>query len=215
MKVGILGTGDVGRTLANAFVTLGHDVKMGAREATNEKAADWAKQAGPKASQGTFADAAAFADLVVLATHGVANSAVLKAAGPQRLEGKVLIDTTNPLDFSKGMPPRLALGFTDSGGEQVQREAPQARVVKAFNIVGHVSMFRPEYKGGPPDMLICGNDAEAKKQVTSLLHDFGWPEVVDFGGIDSSRLLEPLCLVWVVYGAKTGSWNHALKMLRK
>jgi predicted dinucleotide-binding enzyme len=215
MKVGILGTGDVGRTLASAFVTLGHDVKMGAREATNDKAATWVKQAGPKASQGTFADAAGFAELVVLATHGVANGAVLKAAGPERLAGKVLIDATNPLDFSKGMPPRLAVGFTDSGGEEVQRAAPQARVVKAFNIVGHVSMFRPEYKGGPPDMLICGNDAEAKKQVTALLHEFGWPEVADLGGIESSRVLEPVCLVWVLYGAATGSWSHALKMLRK
>jgi predicted dinucleotide-binding enzyme len=215
MKVGILGTGDVGRTLANAFVTLGHEVKMGGREPSNEKSAAWVKQAGARASSGTFADAAAFGDMAVLATHGIANAAVLKAAGPERLEGKVLIDTTNPLDFSKGMPPRLAVGHTDSGGEQVQRAAPRARVVKAFNIVGHVSMFRPEYEDGPPDMLICGNDAEAKQQVTALLHDFGWPEVVDFGGIEGSRYLEPLCLVWVLYGAATGSWSHALKMLRK
>jgi len=215
MKVGILGTGDVGRTLADAFVTLGHEVKMGAREASNEKAVAWAKQAGPKGSAGTFADAAGFADLAVLATHGIANPEVLTAAGAERLEGKVVIDTTNPLDFSKGMPPRLAVGHTDSGGEIAQRTVPRARVVKAFNIVGHKSMFRPEYVGGPPDMLICGNDADAKKHVTALLRDFGWPEVVDFGGIEASRYLEPLCLVWTIYGAKTGSWNHALKMLRK
>jgi predicted dinucleotide-binding enzyme len=215
MKVGILGTGDVGRTLASAFVTLGHEVKMGAREASNEKSAAWVNQAGAKASSGTFADAAGFGDVVLLATHGLANREVLRAAGPARLEGKLLIDTTNPLDFSKGMPPRLAVGHTDSGGEQAQSAAPGARVVKAFNIVGHVSMFRPAYTDGPPDMLICGNDAEAKKQATSILHDFGWPEVVDFGGIEASRYLEPLCLVWVLYGAATGSWSHALKMLRK
>jgi predicted dinucleotide-binding enzyme len=215
MKVGILGTGDVGRTLASAFATLGHEVKMGAREASNEKAAAWAKQAGPKGSHGTFADAAGFADVAVLATHGLANVEVLKAAGAERLAGKVLIDTTNPLDFSQGMPPRLAVGHTDSGGEVVQRAVPSARVVKAFNIVGHKGMFRPVYVGGPPDMLICGNDANAKEQVTAILRDFGWAEVVDFGAIDASRYLEPLCLVWTLYGAKTGSWNHALKMLRK
>jgi predicted dinucleotide-binding enzyme len=215
MKVGILGTGDVGRTLANAFVTLGHEVRMGAREASNEKAGAWAKQAGAKGSHGTFADAAGFGDVVVLATNGDANPDVLKAAGAERLAGKVLIDATNPLDFSKGRPPRLSVGHTDSGGEIVQRAVPQARVVKAFNIVGHLSMFRPEYAGGAPDMLICGNDADAKQTVTAILRDFGWAEVVDLGGIEASRYLEPLCLVWVLYGAKTGSWNHALKMLRK
>jgi predicted dinucleotide-binding enzyme len=215
MKIGILGTGDVGRTLANGFLTLGHEVKLGAREATNEKAANWAKGAGPKASHGTFADAAEFGEIVVLCTLGVAYESVLKAAGPQRLEGKVLIDTTNPLDFSTGMPPTLAVGHTDSGGEQVQRTVPGARVVKAFNIVGNTNMFRPELPGGPPDMLICGNDADAKRKVTSILNDFGWPEVVDFGGIESSRYLEPLCITWVLYGVATKGWGHALKMLRK
>jgi 8-hydroxy-5-deazaflavin:NADPH oxidoreductase len=215
MKIGILGTGDVGRAIAKGFLTLGHEVKLGAREATNEKAVAWAKEAGPKASNGTFADAAEFGELVVLCTLGAAYESVLKATGPQRLEGKVLIDTTNPLDFSKGMPPRLAVGHTDSGGEQIQRAAPGARVVKAFNIVGNSSMFRPEFPGGPPDMLICGNDAEAKRKVTTILNDFGWPVVVDFGGIESSRYLEPLCITWVLYGVATNNWGHAFKMLRK
>ena len=215
MRVGIFGTGDVGRTLASAFVTLGHEVKMGAREASNEKAAAWAKQAGPKGSHGTFADAAGFADLAVLATHGIANPEVLAAAGAERLEGKVLIDTTNPLDFSKGVPPRLAVGHTDSGGEIAQRTVPRARVVKAFNIVGHKSMFRPEYVGGPPDMLICGNDKAAKEQVTQVLHDFGWQNVTDLGGIQVSRHLESLCITWVLYGAANGTWSHAFKILRK
>ncbi|HTQ02778.1 MAG TPA: NAD(P)-binding domain-containing protein [Polyangiaceae bacterium] len=215
MKVGILGTGDVGRTLGTAFVTLGHQVKMGAREATNEKAAAWAKDAGQSASHGTFADAAGFGDIVVLSTHGTANEAVLKSIPPERLQGKLLIDTTNPLDFSKGMPPRLFVGHTDSGGERVQRAAPEARVVKCWNIVGHTSMFRPAYETGTPAMFICGNDAEAKKQVTRILHDFGWSEVVDFGGIESSRHLEPLCIVWVMYGAATGGWTHAFALLKK
>jgi predicted dinucleotide-binding enzyme len=213
MKVGILGTGDVGRTLGKAFVTLGHDVKMGARDAANAKAAAWVKETGPKASQGTFADAAGFGDLVVLCTHGAANDAVIKSIPAERLKGKVLIDTTNPLD--EGRPPRLFVGHTDSGGEQVQRAAPDARVVKCWNIVGNTSMFRPEFKGGAPDMLICGNDAEAKKTVTQILRDFGWSEVTDFGGIESSRYLEPLCIVWVMYGVVTGGWTHAFKLLKK
>jgi predicted dinucleotide-binding enzyme len=215
MKVGILGTGDVGRALGKGFVTLGHEVKLGGRDANNDKATAWAKELGAKASVGTFADVAAFGELVVLATLGSANEAVLKAAGPERLKGKVLIDTTNPLAHAQGEPPRLSVGHTDSGGEQVQRAVPGARVVKAFNIVGNTLMFRPDFPDGPPDMLICGNDPEAKKQVTNLLHDFGWPSVVDFGGIESSRYLEPLCIAWVLFGIATGRWNHALKFLRK
>jgi len=215
MKIGILGTGDVARAIGKGFITLGHEVKLGGRETQNEKGAAWAKEMGAKASTGTFADAAAFGELVVLSTLGSAYEAVLKAAGPERLGGKVLIDTTNPLDFSKGMPPRLSVGHTDSGGEQVQRAVPGARVVKAFNIVGNASMFRPDFPGGPPDMLICGNDADAKKQVTTILHDFGWPQVTDLGGIESSKYLEALCITWVLFGVAKGSWNHALKFVQK
>ncbi|HEX5100290.1 MAG TPA: NAD(P)-binding domain-containing protein [Polyangiaceae bacterium] len=215
MKVGILGTGDVGRSLGKGFVTLGHEVKLGGREAKNEKATAWANDVGPLASNGTFADAAAFGELIVLATHGVAYESVLTAAGAQNLKGKVVIDTTNPLDFSKGMPPSLAVGHTDSGGEQVQRFVPEARVVKAFNIVGNTSMFRPTFPDGPPDMLICGNDKAAKEQVTKVLHDFGWSNVTDLGSIQASRILEPLCIAWVLYGAVTGGWNHAFKIIKK
>ncbi|HWP09736.1 MAG TPA: NAD(P)-binding domain-containing protein [Polyangiaceae bacterium] len=215
MKIGILGTGDVGRSLGKGFVTLGHEAKLGGREAKNEKAIAWANDMGPLASSGTFADAAAFGELIVLATHGVAYESVLTGAGAQNLKGKVVIDTTNPLDFSKGMPPSLAVGHTDSGGEQVQRFVPDARVVKAFNIVGNTSMFRPSFPDGPPDMLICGNDAAAKEQVTKILHDFGWSNVTDLGSIQLSRILEPLCIAWVIYGAATGGWNHAFKIIKK
>jgi len=215
MKIGILGTGDVGRSLGKGFVTLGHEAKLGGREAKNEKAIAWANDMGPLASSGTFADAAAFGELIVLATHGVAYESVLTGAGAQNLKGKVVIDTTNPLDFSKGMPPSLAVGHTDSGGEQVQRFVPDARVVKAFNIVGNTSMFRPSFPDGPPDMLICGNDAAAKEQVMKILHDFGWSNVTDLGSIQLSRILEPLCIAWVIYGAATGGWNHAFKIIKK
>ena len=213
MRIGILGTGNVGKALGNAFLALGHDVKMGAREATNEKAAAWVKGAGARASAGTFAEAAEFGEIVVLASLGVANRQVLEAAGPARLRGKVLIDATNPLDFSTGAP-RLAIGHTDSGGEEAQRLAPDAHVVKAFNTVGNALMFRPELPNGPPDMFICGNDEGAKKKVAGLLADFGWG-VVDLGGIEASRYLEPMCMMWVLHGFRTNTWMHAFKLLRK
>ena len=214
MNIGVLGTGDVGRALGKAFVALGHEVKMGSRDAANEKAAAWAGEMGPKASAGTFADAAEFGEIVILATLGVANESALKSAGAEHLRGKLLIDTTNPLDFSGGMPPKLAVSGNDSGGEQVQRLLPDTRVVKAFNTVGSPFMFRPDFPGGPPDMFIAGNDDAAKKQVAGILADFGWG-VIDAGGIESSRYLEAMCLVWVISALKTGNWNQAFKMLRK
>jgi predicted dinucleotide-binding enzyme len=214
MKVGILGTGEVGKSLARAFLALGHEVKIGSREANNEKALAFVKEAGPKASAGTFTEAAAFGELLVLATLGVANKSVLAQAGADNLRGKVLIDTTNPLDHSNGGPPTLALGGHDSGGEEAQRVAPGAHVVKAFNTVGHQHMFRPQFPGGPPDMFICGNDDGAKKKVGGLLQEFGWNSV-DLGGIECSRYLEGMCMVWVLYGFRTGTWNHAFKLLRK
>lgn len=215
MNVGILGTGDVGRALGHGFVALGHNVRIGSRSATNEKALAWAKGAGPRGSAGTFAEAAAFGEIVVLATLGVANETVLTQAGAGHLAGKVLLDTTNPLDFSAGMPPRLAYAGNDSGGERVQRHVAGARVVKVFNIVGHAFMFRPDFPGGRPDMFIAGNDAAAKAQVAAILKDFGWDGVFDLGGIASSRYLEAMCLVWVLAALTDGNWNQAFKLLRK
>jgi predicted dinucleotide-binding enzyme len=214
MKVGVLGTGDVGKALANAFLSLGYDVKMGAREAGNPKAAAWAKEAGTKASAGTFAEAARFGDVVVLATLGVANESALRQAGLDSFDGKLLIDTTNPLDFSGGMPPTLAVTGKDSGGEQVQRLLPKAKVVKAFNTVGNAHMFRPQFPSGPPDMFICGDDEGAKQRLGEILHEFGWG-VVDIGGISGARYLEAMCLAWVLYGIRANTWNHAFKLLRK
>jgi predicted dinucleotide-binding enzyme len=213
MKVGILGTGDVGRALGRGFIALGHDVKMGARTANHEKALAWASEQGARASQGTFADAARFGEVIVFATLGVANPEVVKAAGVDAFAGKVVIDATNPLDFSAGFPPDLAIKGNDSGGETLQRLIPQAKVVKAFNIVNNDLMFRPNVAGGPPDMFIAGDDADAKKRVTAILNDFGWPRVVDFGGIKSARWLEALCVVWVLGCAGTGNWRQAFKLL--
>jgi predicted dinucleotide-binding enzyme len=213
MKVGILGTGEVGQSLGRGFVALGHEVKMGSRKSGNEKAEKWAKEAGAKASAGTFAEAAAFGELVVLATLGVANAEALRMAGAENLKGKTLLDTTNPLDFATGAP-RLAVSGTDSGGEQVQRAVPAAHVVKAFNTVGNAHMFRPAFPGGPPDMFIAGNDEAAKAQIGRVLADFGWG-VVDLGGIEASRYLEAMCMVWVLHGLRAKSWNHAFKLLRQ
>jgi predicted dinucleotide-binding enzyme len=216
MKIGVMGTGDVGRSLANAFIALGHEVMMGSRTTGNEKALAWVKDAGANARTGTFADAATFGDIVVLATLGVANEIALASARPENLRGKIVIDTTNPLDFSGGVPPRLAVSGNDSAGERVQKLLVGAYVVKAFNIVGHLHMFRPDFPGGPPDMFICGNSNEAKGKVAGILKDFGWG-VVDVGSIESSRYLEAMCLVWVLHAFATTppTWNHAFKMLKK
>ncbi len=216
MKIGILGTGEVGKTLANAFLATGHQVRMGSRDASNEKALAWAKEAGAKsaASTGTFADAAKFADVIVLAVSWEGAENALKLAGPENLAGKVVIDATNPLRFTPGLAPGLTLGHTDSAGEQVQRWLPAARVVKAFNSVGYSQMFQPDFPDGPPDMFICGNDDAAKNTVTDILTSFGWP-TIDIGGIEGARVLEPLCLLWVDYAMRANSFTHAFKLLRK
>jgi 8-hydroxy-5-deazaflavin:NADPH oxidoreductase len=214
MKIAVLGTGDVGKAIGKGFIELGHDVMMGARSATSEKAQAWAKDLGPRASSGSFADAAELGEIVVLCTLGVANEEALAQAGPERLAGKLVIDTTNPLDFSRGFPPSLAVSGTDSGGERVQRQVPGAHVVKAWNTVGHHLMFHPVFTAGRPDMFICGNDDAAKGRVTELLREVGW-DVIDLGGIEASRHLEAMCMVWVLAAARTGDWNRAFKLLRK
>lgn len=215
MKVGVLGTGAVGRAMGNGFIGLGHEVCMGSRDASNPNAAEWAAAAGERAATGTFADAATFAEVTVLATAWSGTENALRLAGPDNLAGKVVIDATNPLvQGEPGQLPGLALGHTDSGGEQVQRWLPDARVVKAFNIVGNAEMFAPDFPDGKADMFICGNDEEAKGVVTGILTDIGWP-TIDIGGMEGARLLEPVCLLWSIYGFRTGTWRHAFKLLRR
>ncbi len=214
MKVGIIGSGEVGQHLGTGFAATGHEVMVGSREPASEKLAKWTSAAGPKASTGTFADAAKFGELVVVATLWSGTESALRLAAPANLAGKVVIDATNPLAFRENGPPGLALGHTDSGGEQVQRWLPSSHVVKAFNIVGNEDMFRPEFPGGPPDMFFCGNDEGAKKSVAAILQSFGW-NPVDIGGLEGARLMESLCLLWVGYMFRTGSRHHALKMLHR
>jgi 8-hydroxy-5-deazaflavin:NADPH oxidoreductase len=218
MKIGILGSGDVGRRLGDGFIELGHTVKIGSRDPNKKDIAQWvSNHSGEegKASSGSFAEAAAFAEQLVLATlwDGIPN--VIKIADQKNFVGKIVIDVTNPLDFSKGMPPRLAVGHTDSGGEIIQRMLPKSKIVKAFNIVGNPHMVYPDFPGGPPTMFICGNDEESKKIVTDkILTPFGW-ETIDIGGIEGSRLLESLAMLWITYYFRTNTGNHAFKLLRK
>lgn len=214
MRIGVFGTGDVGRSLANGFLKLGHEVKMGSRDPGNPKAVAWASEAGPRGSAGVFAEAAQFGELLVLATLWSGTENALRLAGAENLAGKILIDATNPVLFAPGAPPSLAVGQTDSGGEQVQRWAPEAHVVKAFNTVGRAHMVNPQFPGGPPDMFICGNDRAAKSKITEILTAFGWG-TIDIGGIEGARVLEPMCILWLLYGIQTNTWNHAFKLLRK
>ncbi len=214
MRIGILGTGDVGRALGTGFISRGHQVRLGGRDAKNEKAHAWAAKNGSNASAGSFRDAAEFGELVVLATLWTGTENAIRLADPTHCVGKVVIDVTNPLLFAPGEMPRLALGHTDSGGEQVQRWLPGARVVKAFNIVGNAHMVDPDFPGGPPDMFICGDDPEANSTVAGICGSLGWP-AIDIGGLSGARVLEPMCILWVMYGVRAGTWNHAFKLLRK
>ncbi|HEX3698970.1 MAG TPA: NAD(P)-binding domain-containing protein [Polyangia bacterium] len=202
MKIGIVGSGMVGSALGTKFVQLGHEVKMGSRSASNEKAAAWVTSAGAKAAQGTFADAAAFGEIVLNCTAGTVSLPALQAAGAKNLSGKILIDVSNPLDFSKGMPPSLSVCNTDSVGEQLQRAFPDVKVVKALNTVNSALMINPAALPGEHDLFICGNGADAKTRVTEILRDwFGWKSVLDLGDISAARATEAIILLWVrLYG---------------
>ncbi len=213
MRVGILGSGVVGQKLGIGFAALGHDVRLGTREPGSDKVKAWTAEAGGTASAGTFAQAAEFGEVAVIATAWSGTESAIQLAGPANLAGKVVVDVTNPLDFSGGAP-RLALGFGDSAGERVQRWLPQSRVVKAFNTVNANHMFKPALPGGPPDMFICGNDEGAKRTVAELCRSFGW-NVDDLGGIEAARLLEPLAMVYITHAIRSGSWDIAFKLLRK
>jgi predicted dinucleotide-binding enzyme len=209
MRIGVLGTGVVGETIGAKLVDLGHEVRMGARSATNEKAGAWAAARGAAASHGTFADAAAFGELLFNCTGGNVSLEALRQAGAENLAGKVLVDVSNPLDFSRGFPPSLTVCNTDSIGEQIQREFPDARVVKSLNTTNCQVMVDPARVPGEHDVFVCGNDADAKARVTELLRAFGWRTVIDLGDITNARGTEMLLQIWVrLFGAlKTGDFN--------
>jgi 8-hydroxy-5-deazaflavin:NADPH oxidoreductase len=209
MRVSVLGTGAVGKRLAGAFASRGHEVIVGTRTPGNPELKKWAASLKGKVSIGSFADAARQGELAVLAINGEAALAALDAAGTANLSGKVLIDVTNPLDFSKGMPPSLFVGLNDSLGERVQKAIPDAKVVKAFNTVGNGQMVDPHVKGQPRlEMLIAGNDATAKQQVTDIIKSFGWTGTIDAGGIDGARWLEAMVPLWVRVGGPLNTYSH-------
>ncbi|MBI2892220.1 MAG: NAD(P)-binding domain-containing protein [Deltaproteobacteria bacterium] len=198
MKHGVLGTGMVGQAIATKLAGLGHEVKMGSRTAAGGKAAAWAKAAGAKASSGTFAEAAAFGEVLWNCTKGEASLAALEQAGSRNLDGKILVDVANPLDFSKGMPPSLFVCNTDSLGEQIQRANPGAKVVKALNTINADVMVEPGKLPGEHAVFVCGNDPGAKGRVVEILSgELGWRRVVDLGDITAARGTEAYLLLWI------------------
>ena len=212
MKIGILGTGMVGEALGTKFAQLGHDVKMGSRTANNESAVKWARAAGSKASQGTFADAADFGEMVFLCLKGAVFLEIARTLAPSTLAGKVVVDVSNPLDFSGGTLS-LSICNTNSLGEEVQKVVPSAKVIKTLNIVNCDVMVEPA-KGGNPTMLVCGNDAQAKQQVTSLLQTMGWRDIIDLGDITKSRGTEMLLPLWLNLFGLFGSPAFGFKVVR-
>jgi 8-hydroxy-5-deazaflavin:NADPH oxidoreductase len=215
MKIGILGTGMVGKAIGTKLVQLGHSVKMGSRTANNEKAAEWVKASGANASQGTFADAAMYGEILFNCTSGMASLEALKLAGTANMSGKVLIDVSNPLDFSKGMPPTLTVCNSDSLGEQIQRAYPQVKVVKTLNTMNCNIMVNPSLVPGNHDVFLSGNDAGAKAKVTDILKNwFGWKSVIDIGDITTARGTEMLLPIWIRLMGTFQSPNFNFKIVR-
>jgi predicted dinucleotide-binding enzyme len=213
MRVGVLGTGEVGRRLAAGFSSRGHDVMIGSRNPDKPELREWLTGDGAGIESGTFARAAEHGELLVLAVLGDAAEQAIADAGRENFSGKVVIDAMNPLDFSGGFPPKLSITGEDSLGERVQRALPDARVVKAFNTVGNPYFVDPSFSDGQPTMLIAGDDEEAKGTVRDVLADFGWSDTIDIGGIEGSRELEAICIAWVKIGGVRGAWDHAFKLL--
>lgn len=217
MNIAVLGTGMVGNTIGAALLRLGHHVKMGSRTKGNEKALAWVAAQGDRASEGTFADAAAFGEVIFVCTKGEGTLDALQAAGADRLRGKVLVDISNPLDFSNGMPPSLFVSNTDSLGEQIQRAFPEARVVKTLNMVNCEVMVNAA-KSSATDkgtMFVSGNDPEAKQLVVGeFLAPWGWDDVIDLGDITTARGTEMLLPVWVRTWVATKNGYFAFKVVR-
>lgn len=217
MKIGILGTGMVGNALGTKLVQLGHPVMMGSRTANSDAGQEWLRSVGGKAHIGTFADTAAFGEIVLDCTNGANSLTALRAAGADNLRGKILIQVGNPLDFSKGMPPTLTVCNEDSIGEQAQREFPDTRVVKALNTVNCEIMIAPSRVPGEHDLFICGNDAAAKGKVAGWLHQwFGWKpaNIIDLGDITNSRGTEMFLALWVRLWGALGTPHFNIHVVR-
>jgi predicted dinucleotide-binding enzyme len=186
---------------------------IGSRDPGKPELREWLSGEGAGVEAGTFAETAAHGELLVLAVLGTAAEEAIADAEPGNFSGKVVIDATNPLDFSAGFPPRLAVSGADSLGERIQRALPDAKVVKAFNTIGNQYFVDPSFREGKPTMLIAGDDVDAKRIVGEVLADFGWPDPVDIGGIDGARELEAICIAWVKIGGTRDAWDHGFKLL--
>ncbi len=214
MNIGILGTGIVGTTVGAKLIQLGHAVRLGSRSVHNDKAAAWAKTHGAAASHGTFADAAAFGEMVFLCIKGDATLDALRMAGADHFSGKVVVDVSNPLDFTKGLPPSLFICNTSSLGEEVQKALPDARVVKTLNIVNCEVMVNPAKYAPDGTMFLCGNDMAAKEKVRALLTGFGWRDILDLGDISGARGMEMLLPLWLRAWMVTKDVHVAFKAIR-
>lgn len=216
MKIGIIGSGPVGRVLAKAFLSEGHEAMIGTRDIKKAEMIKW-QQDNPAGKTGSFEEAARFGDIIVLATAGSVVANAINLAGAQHFSGKIVIDTTNPIASA---PPENGVlkYFTtleDSLMERIQKQLPDARLVKAFNSVGNGAMYKPVYPGAiKPSMFICGNDEEAKKTVAGILSAFGW-ETEDMGKAVAARAIEPLCMLWCIPGFLHNQWTHAFKLLKQ
>jgi predicted dinucleotide-binding enzyme len=215
MKIGVLGSGAVGKVLGAGLSTHGHAVMLGTRDPNKKEVQQWLRE-NPGVSAGTFAQAAQFGELLVLATLGRAVGQAIALAGPSNFAGKTVMDTTNPI--ADAQPVQGVLQFTtgpnESLAEKIQAMLSEARVVKAFNSVGAGRMVNPQYRQGPPTMFLCGDDAAAKAQVAAIAGQLGW-EPFDCGGLVAARALEPLCMLWCIPGFARNQWTHAFKLLRE
>jgi 8-hydroxy-5-deazaflavin:NADPH oxidoreductase len=213
MKIGIIGSGIVGRVLGSAFLKEGHSVTLGTRNTSKPEVIKW-KTENPLGAIGTFA-AAASADILVLATAGTVTEEAIRLAGIENFTGKTVIDATNPNALQPPVNGVIQF-FTDMNEslmERIQKIIPQANLVKAFNSVGNSLMYKPKLAGGTPTMFICGNNDDAKKTVTAILDSFGW-ETEDMGKIEAARAIEPLCILWCIPGFLNNQWTHAFKLLK-
>ena len=204
-NIAILGTGMVGDSIGTKLVSLGYKVMMGSRTAGNEKAVAWSDRNGALSSHGTFADAAAFGEIIFNCTSGQASLEALQLAGRENLQGKILVDVANPLDFSKGMPPSLSICNTDSLGETIQRQFADVKVVKALNTLSCKLMVNPGLLKDTGNLFICGNDSVAKTEVENILREFGWEKIIDLGDITAARGTEQLLPIWVRLMGKLGT----------
>jgi len=214
MKIGVLGTGSVGRRIATKLVELEHEVTMGSRSADGEALREWVEGTGPGAAGGTFADAAAAGELLFNCTAGETSLEALATAGADNLSGKVLVDVSNPLDFSGGMPPTLTVCNDDSLGERIQAAFPEARVVKSLNTINNQVMTDPGRLPGAHNVFVCGEDEEAKEAVKELLVEFGWPpeSIVDLGGIAAARGTEMYLPLWLRLMSALGTADFNIQL---